>query len=76
MLTRWRERRKLRREIRRIRKERGRILSRMTKMYAAYRYEFCLLPEDMQKEYDEMAGMALELGMKIMTITDQLEELK
>jgi uncharacterized coiled-coil DUF342 family protein len=75
MLTRCRERRKLWRELQRIRKERNRIFSRMTKMYAAYRYEFCLLPEDMQKEYDESAAQVLDLNLRITELTDRINDI-
>lgn len=72
MLKKWMKRRRLRKELKRIRNEQNRILSIMWRLYEAYRDEFCTLPDDIQKEYDEMATRVLDLGLKKNEIEDEI----
>ena len=75
MLKRWLKRRKLQKEWKRVRAEQQKIISKMHRLYEAYRDEFCILPDDMQKEYDEMAAKVLDLGLKKNKIEDEIRSM-
>jgi hypothetical protein len=72
MLKRWKKRRQLRKELKRVRKERTRLLGLMTKFHETYRDEMSLLPDDLLAEYDEMGTRVLDLGLKIWDLNDEL----
>ena len=75
MLKRWIKRRKLLKQWKRVRAEQQKIISKMQRLYEAYRDEFCILPDDMQKEYDEMAAKVLDLGLKKNEIADEIRSM-
>ena len=75
MLKRWLKRRKLQKELKRVRAEQQKIISKMRRLYEAYRDEFCILPDDMKEEYDEMATRVLDLGLKKNELEDEIRSI-